>query len=712
MNQQTKRKAAGLLAVITGLGTWGVPALGFAASRDVLHDVRSQLDSLRQSREEIRYYHQAQADVKRARVDLEQARAGLAEAQKGRREAAVNLGQVLANLNAVKKALAETEAALQKAQAESAKRTHAALAAQRAVVQFTPAVQAAQADRDAKEAAAKEREAAYEAKEKAVENRDTEALRAEDAQKEALVKQALTAVNYEQNRLLDAEDMVNDALDKLNGQENAAEQEAQAELDRLAQQMDAASEALDAADQRLDALQQQLDALTDAREQAEDAERDAREQVRDYQQQAVELTVEKQQAEKDEAEAQAYDSEAAKWLDDAENWARSALKERQRADYALAHFGEGAGWQTGVEFDSWKGRESGHQLFIPLNFYQAGRISGHRVDIGLSTGYVQSDTHKSHGSVSGWADTQLSAELRNDHKQNSVRYQLLFNLPTGQSAIYQNAVVGNDLARMTDFGAGFQVTPGLELIHHFTERDSLAASVQYTLRRSYDYSKEVPGAQVDPGNAFQQEVSYLHAGPKTQYRLGVVHSHAESSYQDTIFSELREVEVPRTLHNGKGGPQGGEGGTQTVTREFWGRDSRLHYREGDDWELSWFYNDQITKRDELSLYGIWNLVSAGWGYRNQAVHRLSAGAGWLHHMNERQEWHILAGYKDVTSNWDPLRLELNSGAYKYYSLLLGFSWQLGAKNRLSLDGERFRRKDDRGGSYRGWKVLCTLNQSF
>ena len=71
MNQQTKRKAAGLLAVITGLGTWGVPALGFAASRDVLHDVRSQLDSLRQSREEIRYYHQAQADVKRARVDLE-----------------------------------------------------------------------------------------------------------------------------------------------------------------------------------------------------------------------------------------------------------------------------------------------------------------------------------------------------------------------------------------------------------------------------------------------------------------------------------------------------------------------------------------------------------------------------------------------------------------------------------------------------------------
>ena len=364
-----------------------------------------------------------------------------------------------------------------------------------------------------------------------------------------------------------------------------------------------------------------------------------------------------------------------------------------------------------MEFDSWKGRESGHQLFIPLNFYQAGRISGHRVDIGLSTGYVQSDTHKSHGSVSGWADTQLSAELRNDHKQNSVRYQLLFNLPTGQSAIYQNAVVGNDLARMTDFGAGFQVTPGLELIHHFTERDSLAASVQYTLRRSYDYSKEVPGAQVDPGNAFQQEVSYLHAGPKTQYRLGVVHSHAESSYQDTIFSELREVEVPRTLHNGKGGPQGGEGGTQTVTREFWGRDSRLHYREGDDWELSWFYNDQITKRDELSLYGIWNLVS-GWGYRNQAVHRLSAGAGWLHHMNERQEWHILAGYKDVTSNWDPLRLELNSGAYKYYSLLLGFSWQLGAKNRLSLDGERFRRKDDRGGSYRGWKVLCTLNQSF
>ena len=90
MKDETRRKLTCALALLAGF-SFG-PAVPVAAvSRDMLHDVSGEIASLRQARDEIMYYHQAQADVKRARADLAEAKAGLAEARRGRAEAAANL---------------------------------------------------------------------------------------------------------------------------------------------------------------------------------------------------------------------------------------------------------------------------------------------------------------------------------------------------------------------------------------------------------------------------------------------------------------------------------------------------------------------------------------------------------------------------------------------------------------------------------------------
>ena len=702
MKDETRRKLTCALALLAGF-SFG-PAVPVAAvSRDMLHDVSGEIASLRQARDEIMYYHQAQADVKRARADLAEAKAGLAEARRGRAEAAANLKQVRDNLAAVQKQLQAAQQALVTAQQISSQRTQQALAAQRAVAALAPSVWQAQAERDARQRQAEALQAQADALDREAEAQEAAQEADLEARRVAAVQQALAAVNYEQNRLLDAEDMVNDAMDQLDSDDNGTSREWEAQMEALSRQTEQAEAALEGAERRLDELQEQLDALVDAREQAEDAERDARETVREYTQEVADLKGEEAQGKKDVQEAAAYDAEAAQWLTDAEAWQQSALKESQRADYALAHFGEGAGWQTGLEYDSWHGKGSGYQLYVPYSFSEQGRIRNRRVDFGLTTGYITSDTHLSHDHVAGWTDTQISATLHNDHKQNSIRYNLTLNLPTGQSEFYQNSIVPEDLGRFTDFGSGFQVTPGIDVIHHFTERDSLTGSLQYTFRSSYEYSREVPGTRVNPGNVFRQELSYLHAGEKAQYRLGLAHTQTARSEQD-LFEERQVAEAGEAPalgnldHRGLGRP--------------WQRAGRLSYKDGDDWEATYFYNNRITDRDELSFFGLWNLTGAASGYRSQAVHRSGWGAGWRHHMNKTMDWHVGAAYKDVTSGWDPLRRELNTGEYKYYSLLFGWSWQMGEKEKISLDGEHYRREEKFGDDYEGWKMLFTYNKTL
>ena len=145
------------------------------------------------------------------------------------------------------------------------------------------------------------------------------------------------------------------------------------------------------------------------------------------------------------------------------------------------------------------------------------------------------------GAVSGWTDTSLSLTLRNENPINSVRYGFGISIPTGQSRIGAKAVVPESLARFTDFGAGWQYIPSIEVLHKITEQDRLTGRMSYTMRGGYNYSREVLDAHVSPGNIFAQELEYLHADAKKTYMVQLYHKSTGKALQYSIDTDVRTI---------------------------------------------------------------------------------------------------------------------------------------------------------------------------
>lgn len=255
---------------------------------------------------------------------------------------------------------------------------------------------------------------------------------------------------------------------------------------------------------------------------------EARQQVKELEQEQAKGIVEQKEAETGLQAAQVEDQETAKELISSEKDQEAAAKEEAEAARALKHFGQGQSQSIGAEYYSWNGKNGhGHQLYIPYSY----TINMPKVDISLSTGYVisrnarsSSDNVTSNG-VTGMTDTTLETVFRNDHKVNDLHYLLSVNLPTGNSIAGGNASLPDNLARFTSFGAGTDLTPGLEAIHHFNDWDSAAVRLTYSHRGGYDNSQSLFGDEnnnervtdtervhIEPGSLWTQELEYLHAG--------------------------------------------------------------------------------------------------------------------------------------------------------------------------------------------------------
>ena len=536
----------------------------YAASHDTLHDVPGYLSYMMNVEGEIRSYHAAVDALAQAKIDLANARHNLDEARAAKADAAQNLELVGRNLRAAEDHLAAVRIALGVAEEESAARTREAIAAQQAEADYAPTVFAQRTQMEGLYAQANALAGVSGG------GSDASARRAE------VVARVLDEVGYEQNRIVDAQIMVEAALaGGVSGvQDNSAA-------------FAAISAQVDAAQARLDAVESQFDALTAAREMAEDAERDARELVAEYQQELTASTADLTQLQSDRVEAENYDAATKKWTDEAVRDEAAAVEQLARSEHDLKYLGEGRGYQTGAEYYAWHGERAGHQFYLPLSYFARTHAGKTKLDYGLSTGYVKSSTGFENGSVSGWTDTQLSVTLRNEKPVNRISYGFGLNIPTGQSRFARYAVVPESLARFTDFGAGWQYIPSIEVVHLITERDRLTGRISYAIRGGYDYSKEVPGAHISPGNIFSQEVEYLHAGEKKQNMVQLYHNSTSRAEQDA-------VDVDRRIISGKN-----------------------NYRDGDDWELRYFHNQKVSKKDEVRFYAIYALTEAASGIASQ-----------------------------------------------------------------------------------------------
>lgn len=622
----------------------------YAASHDTLHDVPGYLSYMMNVEGEIRSYHAAVDALAQAKIDLANARHNLDEARAAKADAAQNLELVGRNLRAAEDHLAAVRIALGVAEEESAARTREAIAAQQAEADYAPTVYAQRTQMEGLYAQANALAGVSGG------GSDASARRAE------VVARVLDEVGYEQNRIVDAQIMVEAALaGGVSGvQDNSAA-------------FVAISAQVDAAQARLDAVESQFDALITAREAAEDAERDARERVADYQQEIAASEADLTQLRSDRVEAENYDAATKKWTDEAVRDEAAAVEQLARSEHDLKYLGEGRGYQTGAEYYAWHGERAGHQFYLPLSYFARTHAGKTKLDYGLSTGYVKSSTGFENGSVSGWTDTQLSVTLRNEKPVNRISYGFGLNIPTGQSRFARYAVVPESLARFTDFGAGWQYIPSIEVVHIITERDRLTGRISYAIRGGYDYSKEVPGAHVSPGNIFSQEVEYLHAGEKKQNMVQLYHNSTSRAEQDA-------VDVDRRIISGKN-----------------------NYRDGDDWELRYFHNQKVSKKDEVRFYAIYALTEAASGIASQSVARQYYGLGLRHRVSDKLAWLAMAHYARVNNTSDPLRTALNTGGgFRRTSLVGGVEWKLSERQNFTFQLERFVRSDDGGFGYNGW----------
>ena len=631
-----------------------------AASHDTLHDVPGYFSYMTNVEGEIRSYHAAVDGLAQAKIDLENAKHNLVEARAGAADAAQNLVLVGHNLRAAEDHLAAVRIALSVAEEARTQRTAEAIAAQQAEADYAPTVYAQRSELEDLYARANALTSAS-------------SVTPEGETRAEVVARVLREVGYEQNRIVDAQIMVEAALA---GGSPTTQVNGVTQLDRITAQVEAGQAALDA-------IEAHFDALTAAREAAEDAERDARELVADYQAELKASTDDLAQLRSDQTEAENYDRAAKAWAADAARDEATAVDQLARSEHAMKYLGEGRGWQTGLEYYAWHGDRAGHQLYLPLSYFESTHAGRTKLDYGLSTGYVKSDTGYENGSVSGWTDTQLSVTVRNEKKVNRVNYGFALNVPTGQSRFARYAVVPEGLARFTDFGAGWQYIPSVEVVHLITERDRLTGRLSYAIRSGYDYSKEVPSARVSPGNIFAQEIEYLHAGEKKQYMVQLYHNSTERAEQDAADTE-----------------------TGTIT-------GKNRYRDGDDWELRFFHNQQISKKNELRFYTIYALTEAASGIASQSVARQYYGLGLRHRISEKLAWQIMAHYVRVGNTSDPLRTALNTGGgFRRLSLVGGVEWKISERRNFTFQTERFVRSDEGGFGYNGWAFTLWYQETL
>lgn len=687
MENRWRRRMLRLL--VLGAAWTAVSSTAWAANADTLHDIDSEIANLRNARDEIRNWHQLEKDIRQTDQDLQTARRNIREAKQGTREAAAALQEARTQVTDLGRELAGDRQALSQASEELRRNRADAQAARAAEAAYAPEynglrdqVEARQQAYDALEQQAEALSSAYEAASRELESE-------EEARQEEAAAAALGAVDYQPNRLFEAEQEADEDGTRF-AKEKAEALQARYEgpLSGMEARLADASSELEQLRGELDARQPRMEALTEARTEAEEREAQSRQQVAEYTEAVRSLETQLAEARKNREDAETYDREARAWLAEAQADEGQLTASARKLAYEQEHFGDGKGLETGFEYYHWKGDHPGHQWFVPLSYYGSGRLGGHPVSLGISTGYFHSSTGLSDGGAGGQADTQLSfrySSAKNDRAVDQVRYLADFNLPTGQHEFFQDAVVPEGLARLTDFGAGFEFTPGVELIHRYNERDSLTGRLQYTFRSPYTYSREIGGRRVAPGDIFRQTLRYQHAGQQEQLAIQLQHSSTGRASQDSIFRDGQGV---------------------------WQPGDTIHYTEGDEWELRLFYNRSLTDRDELALYTIQDLTGKTRGYDSEDTLSHYYGLGWTHHMDRDQEWHVRLHYKDTSSSYDPLRLDLNSSGYKRYALVAGYARQIKPNAKLKLDLERYTRRNDGANRYQGWAAVLQVDQSL
>ena len=342
---------------------------------------------------------------------------------------------------------------------------------------------------------------------------------------------------------------------------------------------------------------------------------------------------------------------------------------------------------------SWKDGEGNHgyQHVTPLTLsYQKGGLN-----LGLRRAFIVSENKSPNkeGRVAHWSDTSLSAAYTmNRDGAWPIRFNLSTNIPNGKATLTgdeKNAVMDGHLVWQTRFGEGFNITPGINISHAFTDQDVVGFGISHVVRGKFDPNADVEKDEIDPGNDTILTLQYQHQAERWQADAGLTYQRSGTTKRGGQDYYQKGMLFSLDL-----------GGSYAITNQQNIRVNFSHsYRKRDK------YINNLTGSLEAEAFnsnGSTNYIGVDYGY----------------YFDQKQNIHLTVDYLKINDNkydqinalYVPARSKWSIGARYQYA----FNNQLNA----SLSAKHFRVKDrpspytPDGQDFKGWNIFASLNYQF
>lgn len=334
-----------------------------------------------------------------------------------------------------------------------------------------------------------------------------------------------------------------------------------------------------------------------------------------------------------------------------------------------------------------------YQLIQPMSYGYWHRD----VSYSLSTQYIRSKNSRAGagGRVTTLGDTTLSLAKHQETAASMLEYRLDINIPTGKPALSRserNARMNEDLLEVSQFGKGWQFTPGLEASWKIGKENMWTLGTSYAFCGTYDPTSDIKNDDISPGNEWRRFLRWQHAGQEWQ-----------------LVGEISNSST---------------GVTKVANGE--------KYSTGDQWEYKLTYNRKLPGQQNVMVYywreqqninkivpsdnanALAHYLGAMWSKKVDDSHAVRVGFDIMKSDGQRYD----RIHNGVDDDGNSQYVAVNVDGRTKYSLSLGYDVYINKKTNVSFELQKFIMKDgasslgDSAVTYHGYNLFLKYNQTL
>ncbi len=355
------------------------------------------------------------------------------------------------------------------------------------------------------------------------------------------------------------------------------------------------------------------------------------------------------------------------------------------------------------KYYSWKddNDNKGYQHVMPLTI----SYKNQNFNAGLRRAYIISENKSKgrEGRVAHWSDTSLSFAYTSDYyKSLPMRFNLSMNIPNGKATLSQkerNAVMDGHLVWQTRFGEGFNVTPGINVSHALTKKDSLGLGLSHTFQGDFDPNEEQKNDVIDPGDISTVVLQYQHNDSNWYAQSSLNYQHSGVTQRDKQDS----------YQKGDSWNVAVNGGYSITPKHIVRMNYNYSHRERDK---SFDAKQQALVTEKFNSNGDSHSFGLNYTYKINDKHSVGILGNYLNingndydyvnsrYLPERKKWSIGARYnmkvnKDLSLSLQAKRFALKEAESPHY--------------RMTANGLTTENRDE---NYHGWNISANLQYGF